>query len=79
MRVAWIPGEAEGAIPNGTRVRKTREDPEGDITPIGTQGVVLASHRVDIDGVTYAYFVEWDTTPGVPIGCGDWKIERVDN
>lgn len=88
MHVTWIPGEAPGAIPNGTRVRKAREDVSGDLTPLGMQGTVLASHLLpegaDVSSplgipVKYAYFVEWDDKPGLPIGCGDWKIERIDN
>lgn len=81
-------GEADGAIPNGTQVRKVSTQ-EGDRTSIGALGTVYSS----IDGseladdpaalghdgqpVLFFYFIEWDDRPGVYIGITDAKIEEV--
>lgn len=76
--------EAEGAIPNGTRVVKARRE-SGDATPVGTCGTVLGSVNAAFLGqdapdgweeITYAYFVEWADRPNVAVGVMDWKIER---
>jgi hypothetical protein len=85
MSYVLLTGAAAGAIPNGTRIHKTRHEP-GDATPLGTGGVVLASHVAPVldplpPGVpqqpAFLYFVEWDTTPGVPVGVSDYKIEAL--
>ena len=76
--------QAEGAIPNGTRVRKLKADPGGDRTPNGTLGTVLGSIDAEqIDpaltrryGGKYFYFVEWSNKPGVAVGVVDVKIAR---
>lgn len=80
-------GQAEGAIPNGRRIRKVREE-AGDGTAVGSLGTVLASHAAPREQeklqppgaprVTYFYFVEWDWLRGQPVGVVDWKIEEVD-
>jgi hypothetical protein len=73
-RIAFIAGEAPDA-------------PLRIGAPLGTRGVVLASHDVrgfsptnkarnglgtrDVD---FFYFVEWADKPGLPIGVADWKI-----
>lgn len=72
---------AEGAYANGLRVVKLREE-SGDITPLGTEGVILGSldgrdlDQRNPDGgvIVFAYFVEWDNRPRVAIGTIDWKI-----
>lgn len=77
-------GQAEGAIPNGTRIIK-RNSEEGDSTPDGTGGVILGSINgvkagvpaAIANGVTYLYFVEWDDKPKVAIGTVDKKVEAV--
>lgn len=81
--------EADGAIPNGARIRKIREE-TGDTTPLGTLGWVLGSlaaddEVIDMIPVTelrehtkFAYFVEWDILPHHAIGIIGGKIEAVD-
>lgn len=65
--------QADGAIPNGTRIRKVRDDPQ-DAQPAGTLGRVLGSIAAptglgrDFLGEEFAYFVEWDVRPKVAIG-----------
>ncbi len=39
----FIPGEAKGAIPNGTRIQKAIFE-KGDAHQIGAKGTVVASH-----------------------------------
>jgi len=76
-----IEGEAEGAIPNGARVRKCNSEP-GDSFSDGAMGTVLSSIAVLPElahlapGSDYAYFVEWDEIPGVPVGVLSRRIER---
>jgi hypothetical protein len=73
--VAMLAGEAAGAIPNGTRIVKAKSEP-GDTTPDGAGGKVLSSvYNAEI-GPYIFYFLEWDHTPGVPVGCLGWKIAR---
>lgn len=67
--------EAPGALPNGSRVRKIKEDPGGDSTPIGTLGTVLGS--LWEVSVGYAYFVEWDGRPRLARLVVGWKIADV--
>lgn len=69
--VLFLPGEAEGALKNGTEIVKANTEAE-DSVPNGTKGVVLASHDFSefpgvgrIDGI--AYFVEWENFPGLPV------------
>lgn len=71
---AWLPvNQVDGAIENGTRIKKVRSE-EGDATPIGSLGTVLASLKDEEVSPRTFYFVEWDHTPGVPVGLLDWKI-----
>lgn len=77
----YIPGEAEGAYPNGTRIEKVWAE-EGDGTAIGVGGEVIASHYVGdakLENVpypvTYFYFVVFDDFPS-PVGIVDRKIGR---
>lgn len=62
------------AIPNGSRVRKTRSEPN-DGNPDGTLGTVLGSmsHPEVMDGTIF-YFIEWDTMPKIACGVMEWKI-----
>lgn len=69
----YLPGEAEGAYPNGSRIVKVRKE-AGDLTRVGTGGEVISSHKVDgEEGVTYFYFVKWDNFEH-PVGVVDYKI-----
>lgn len=80
--------EAEGAIPNGTHIRKVNGE-FGDGTPDGTIGVVVGSlSAAEISAVEreklppphrnadYAYFVEWRTNTQQVVGVIGTKIER---
>lgn len=81
--------QAEGAIPNGTVIRKRQSEP-GDLTPDGTVGVVLGS--ISADGVDqtalaqipenlrdfdFGYFVEWQSNPKHAVLIIGSKIEEV--
>jgi len=72
-------GQAPGAIPNGTRVKKVVCE-SGDGHPIGSTGVVLGSvgpgYIPQLGREAYGYWVEWDEDPGKGIPCfvGDHKI-----
>jgi len=75
-------GEAPGAIPNGRRIEKSKMG-EGDYHPIGAKGKVLASKLIPPEveatvaqGETFAYFVEWDTHPGVPVAIMGSRIRE---
>lgn len=83
---AFTTRQAEGALPNGTRIRKSWSEP-GDTTPVGTEGVVLGSlpcpnklpDKPDLpESGGFFYFVEWDNRPKTAIGMVARKIERVD-
>jgi hypothetical protein len=74
--------QAPGAWPNGTRVRKSVEEP-GDAHEVGALATVLGSigpapeeaEPAWVRGL-YGYFVEWDDTPGVPVLVTSNRIER---
>lgn len=82
----YIPGQADGAIPNGTRIIKNNARP-GDSTPEGTLGTVISSldvPRREAEAifaagksravVKHLYFVEWDDKPGLAVATADDKI-----
>jgi len=64
-------GDAPGAWPKGTRVRKSRNDP-GDTHTIGDQATVLSSLG-PMDGM-FLYFVEWDDLLRIPVGIRSDKL-----
>lgn len=74
--------QAEGAIPNGSRIRKAVME-EGDTHPIGALATVVGSVGPlpfrQWDQV-YGYFVEWDEMPGVAVFVhdGGGRIEKVE-
>jgi hypothetical protein len=68
------PGEADGALPNGARVRKVRDDP-GDTHVVGDEAVVIASHGQFLG--QYLYFVVWDDLPDIPVGIQSSKLARL--
>jgi hypothetical protein len=74
--------QADGAIPNGTRVRKCRLE-SGDAHPVGSLGVVLGSMATPLDLLPafpddhFAYFVEWDDHPRMAVGIIASKIEAL--
>ena len=69
--------QAPGAWLNGTRVAKCQSAP-GDAHQDGALATVLGSMGpADVDdghGPSYAYFVEWDDHPGVPVGIAGWRL-----
>lgn len=73
--------EAEGAIPNGSRVIKVLSD-EGDLHETGDMATVLGSHKIAIPGTGMSiigYFVTWDNTHGSLAFVQDKKIREVDD
>jgi hypothetical protein len=69
---------ADGAIPNGTRVRKCLME-EGDANPVGTLGTVEGSMGPvphPLHGNMYGYFVRWDTMPYIQVFVAGKKVER---
>jgi len=86
VSIAWMPGEADGAIPNGRPVVKVDGD-GADMHAVGARGTVIASHLVTPEilakmlaaspgtrAVKFMYFVAWDDNPKIPVGVSDWKI-----
>jgi len=72
--------QAEGAMANGTRIKKVKDEP-GDMMPIGATGTILGSVRHPTGGfrsplgfTLHFYFVEWDELPGFAVGVMDLKI-----
>jgi hypothetical protein len=71
--------QAEGALPNGTRIRKVAVDGR-DAHPVGTLGTVLGSIKAP-PGMPadmpdpFGYFIEWDPTPRVAVFTRSGKIE----
>lgn len=72
--------EAEGALRNGTRVRKLIME-EGDTHPVCAPGTVLGSLAVPAElsrgqrhQVRFFYYVEWDMSPKEACAVMDYKI-----
>ena len=75
-------GQAQGAIPNGTRVRKSIHM-EGDTFDIGTLGTIISSigpvtkemtDDLDVIG-EYGYTILFDPFPTTPVLTRSSKIE----
>lgn len=66
----------------GTRVIKTRSDPE-DAHPTGATGTVVGVIPVVESMIKegmdrgHFYFIEWDIRPGLPVGIAEDKIRKV--
>ncbi len=84
--VQYIDDQAEGAWPNGSVVRKMLMYDPVEFTPVGTRGKVVGSiafgneiiEAMKADGLdfsAYGYFIEWETTPDVPIFCVESKLQ----
>ncbi len=76
----YVESQAEGAIPNGERIRKCWCE-DGDANPVGTVGTVIGSigpvdDVPEFQSCRYGYFVEWSTYPGVAVFVAGKKIER---
>ena len=79
-KAMFTTAEAPGAWRNGTRVVKCESAP-GDAHQDGALATVLGSHGpVALDGrpPAYAYFVEWDDYPGLPVGIAAWRLRLED-
>jgi len=79
MGLVFEPGQAEGAIPNGTVVEKCNSMP-GDGHPDGARATVLSSqgpHAVAGFGPMYGYFVQWDDVPEIPVFIAGIRIRPV--
>lgn len=73
----WHDDQAEGAMPNGTRIKKIFCE-KGDANKIGTTGIVRGSMRgVLHDANVIGYFVFWDTTPNIPVFVAGFKIAPI--
>lgn len=70
--------QAEGAYPNGTKVQKCNST-TGDHHHDGAQATVLGSIGPrTVDGFTgYAYCLEYDDYPGVPMWIRSDRVELV--
>src|SRR5262245_60357349 len=66
---------AAGAMPNGTRVIKAKQEPR-DGTPLGTEGIVIGSIHAPEVSPNIMYFIEWDNRPKIIIACADWKLGK---
>ena len=75
VEIGYFDMEVPGALPVGARVRKVRSE-EGDRNPTGTEGTVAGSIE-DPSDKQLAYFIVWDTMPGVPVATMGWKVEAV--
>jgi len=65
--------QAQGAWENGSCVIKDGSDSGEDITPDGTKGIILGSLKSP-EG-KYAYFVEWEDKPKMPVFCVEEKLK----
>jgi hypothetical protein len=70
---AFTRDSVEGAIPNGTRIVKAKQEAD-DATPLGTEGVVLGSIFAANISESPMYFVEWANKPKFAVGVIGWKI-----
>lgn len=73
---AFTRNQAPGAWPNGSKVEKIKTE-KGDAHTIGERAVILGSIYEPKVGPHVMYFVEWDRSPGVAIGCIGWKLRAV--
>ena len=86
MNIMWEAGpvvytrnQAEGALPNGTRIEKVNSEP-GDGHQDGAAGKVIGSlQAVPSPGFPerYVYFVAFDENPaaGVPVGIVEGRVK----
>jgi len=82
---SWCEDEAEGALPNGTRVIK-RVALDGDSVAKGGKGTVVGSHLLPPDmprhpaapdePVTIMYYIKWDALGDIPVATPNVKVEK---
>lgn len=78
MKIFFKGKTADGAIPNGDRIRKINSN-TGDTNRDGTTGTVYASIGPEMNQgrLTIGYIVLWDTFPDIPVLVTDERIERI--
>jgi hypothetical protein len=64
--------QAEGAYPNGTRIRKVNAE-ANDSHRNGATGTVLGSLR---GGPILGYFIEWDNMPRMAVFVAAGRVRR---
>jgi hypothetical protein len=80
MGIIFTSQEAVGAFPNGTRIKKhSSEDEDGHAdgelgTVVGSLGPMQPEPKFNCK---YGYFIEWDTTPGVPVFTAGFKVKEI--
>ena len=72
-RRIYTTDQAEGAIPNGTRIVKVNSEAE-DAHVDGAPGVVIGSMAEPEHPGRFGYFIEWDDMPGLPVGIVGHRI-----
>lgn len=73
---AFTRNQVDGAWPNGSRVIKIKSE-TGDTHRVGERATVLGSmFHADVSPHVF-YFIEWDASPGMAVGCAGWKLEWV--
>lgn len=88
-----IVGGDEGEWPKGTKARKINSEPgdahqDGALcTIVGAMGPVPDEHRAELildlqkrgitEEILFFYFVEWDDTPGLPVGITENRLEII--
>ena len=79
--VVYTKNQAEGALPNGTRIKKVNSEP-GDAHQDGAAGTVIGSiGPVETPDFTdrYVYFVVWEEDPGtgLPVGIREGRVNAL--
>lgn len=75
--------QGEGAIPNGTRIRKCKPVHRDErYFTVGSTGTILGSYEKAVMQSTqieyYGYFVEWDSKPKHAYYCNGLFLEPID-
>lgn len=80
--IVFDPGQAPGAIPNGTIVEKCGSV-EGDAHKDGARARVLSSKapfpHPDTGEPTFGYFVEWEDCPGLPVFISGERVRELES
>ena len=92
IQMQYTDAQAEGALPNGTHIKKCNAEPD-DYQPNGATGRIIGSIATPKEMLgekldhpffekfgmpKFAYFVEWDALPGVYVGSTDLKVEPIE-
>ena len=75
----YTKNQAEGALPNRTRIEKVNSEP-GDGHQDGAAGTVIGSiGPVEIPGFSdrYVYFIEFLDEPFLPVGIREGRVKLV--